>query len=165
MIIKSSSVNYYGSYQLIKKYERNENIRFFHGNNTLTNKLDTIISPKNTNNQKILEDELQKAISKFSAKYGVGIIMNPNTGEVLALASLPSYDPNNYNNYDDNARRNKAIADIYEPGSTFKTITACAAIEENIVNEEDKFNGYGGVFQGNGYVIRDVHGLGVVTFR
>jgi len=115
--------------------------------------------------QRIVEYELKRGVENAMAESGTVVAIEPQTGEILAIASYPNYDPHHSSKPQPGDMRVRAITDIYEPGSTFKTITACAAIEENIVNEDDKFNGYGGVFQGNGYVIRDVHGLGVVTFR
>jgi len=59
--------------------------------------------------------------------------MNPHTGEILAMANEPTFNPNAYRDFDDNERRNRAVQDLYEPGSTFKVVTASAAIEENVI--------------------------------
>ena len=56
--------------------------------------------------------------------------MNPHTGEILAMANEPTFNPNAYRELDETARRNRAVQDLYEPGSTFKVVTASAALEE-----------------------------------
>ena len=108
--------------------------------------------------QSIVEKYLGKAVEENIAEYGSIVIMRPQTGEVLAMANYPTFDANdpftpnteelkaNWDNMDSKARsdalnqmwRNKAISDTQEPGSTFKLITATAALEENVVNLEDK---------------------------
>lgn len=115
--------------------------------------------------QRIVEYELKKGVEYAQAESGTVVAIEPETGDILAIASYPNYDPYSSSKPRPGDMRVRAITDIYEPGSTFKTITAAAAIEENIVHENDRLNGYGGVFQGNGYAIRDVHGVGVVTFK
>jgi stage V sporulation protein D (sporulation-specific penicillin-binding protein) len=67
------------------------------------------------------------------------LIMNPKTGEILAMANRPTYDPNDYQNYDNSTRRNKAVVDTYEPGSTFKIITASTAYDSGVVSLSDHF--------------------------
>ncbi|SHM06598.1 stage V sporulation protein D (sporulation-specific penicillin-binding protein) [Caldanaerovirga acetigignens] len=89
--------------------------------------------------QYIAERELEKAIAENDAKKGTIIVMDPKTGEILALANKPDYDPNNYKNYSSSVWRNSAISDVYEPGSTFKIVTAAAALEEGVVGPDDKF--------------------------
>lgn len=115
--------------------------------------------------QRIVEYELKKGVAYAQAESGTVVAIEPETGDILAIASYPNYNPYSSTKPRPGDMRVRAITDIYEPGSTFKTITAAAAIEENIVHENDRLNGYGGVFQGNGYAIRDVHGVGVVTFK
>jgi len=89
--------------------------------------------------QHIAERELEKALAEHNAKRGTIIVMDPRTGEILALTNKPDYDPNNYGEYPQNLWRNAAISDVYEPGSTFKIVTASAALEEGIARPEDKF--------------------------
>ena len=70
----------------------------------------------------------------------IGIIMDPNTGEILAMASRPTYDPENYQDYDQEIfNRNLPIWSTYEPGSTFKIVTFSAALEEGVMKLEDRF--------------------------
>ncbi len=87
--------------------------------------------------QAILEDELQVGVQRFKANYGTGIIMDPTTGEILAMANYPSYDPNVPGDINVENRRNFAIADMVEPGSTFKLVTAIAAIEQGSLRKEN----------------------------
>ncbi len=115
--------------------------------------------------QRIVEYELKRGVENAMAESGTVVAIEPKSGQILAIASYPNYVPQQTTKPRPGDMRVRAITDMYEPGSTFKTITASAALEENIVNEEDKLNGYGGIFQGNGYTIRDVHGVGVITFR
>jgi stage V sporulation protein D (sporulation-specific penicillin-binding protein) len=89
--------------------------------------------------QYIAERELAKAIQETGSKKGVVIILKPKTGEVLAMANLPSFDPNDFNSYPAEYRRNTAVSDLYEPGSTFKVVTAAAALEERVTTPERRF--------------------------
>jgi cell division protein FtsI (penicillin-binding protein 3) len=115
--------------------------------------------------QSIVEYELKMGMELTQSEGGSVIIMNPNTGEILALASSPSFNPNvSAERIPDNVR-NRAINDEYEPGSTFKLITACAALEEKLVTPERVFSGYGGSYTIGGRTITDVHGYGNITFR
>ena len=85
--------------------------------------------------QQSLENELDNAMSKYDAESAIAIAMNPNNGEVLAMASRPNFDSNNYQNYSsETINRNLPIWMTFEPGSTFKIITLTSAIEENLIN-------------------------------
>jgi cell division protein FtsI/penicillin-binding protein 2 len=90
------------------------------------------------------KDELEKAVKKFNGTAGSMIVMNPNTGAIYALVNYPSYDPNTRETYSNDTRRNRAISDMYEPGSTFKTFTMSAYIKEFPDCDSQK------VFCGNG---------------
>ncbi len=99
-------------------------------------------------------NELKQTVAKFRADSGTVIIMNPNNGEIYAMANYPSYDPINFKNYEKKIIRNKAITDIYEPGSTFKIFTMSAFLREFKDGEQHK------VFCGNGeyeYFGRKIH--------
>src|SRR5690606_8357506 len=87
--------------------------------------------------QNILEEELRAGVKQYEASSATGIIMNPNTGEILALSNVNDFDPNKYWEADDDSRRNKALTDTYEPGSTFKSITLAALFDQNLCNEDD----------------------------
>jgi cell division protein FtsI/penicillin-binding protein 2 len=83
--------------------------------------------------QFVTESALKKQVTEFHAQSGTAIVMDPNTGEVLALADLPHFDPNAYWKFSPDARRERAVQDAYEPGSTFKLLTAAAALESGKV--------------------------------
>lgn len=87
--------------------------------------------------QHLLERELQAGIEVSRAAAGTAIIMDPHTGEILAMASYPTFNPNVANRATPDERRFRATQDVYEPGSTFKIVTAAAAIEEGIVKPSD----------------------------
>ncbi len=94
-----------------------------------------------------LENELKNAYEKYNADGAIGIVINPNTGEILAMTSMPSFNPENYQNYNEEIiNRNLAIWSNFEPGSTFKIMTLAASINEDVVNVfEDKFNDTGSI--------------------
>jgi len=118
----------------------------------------------NTSIQHSAEKELEATILKYRAKSGVAIVMEPFTGEVLALANYPTFDPNNYSNQSAEQRRNRAVTDSFEPGSTFKTILAAAALEEGVVGKEDLFYCEMGKYPYAGKVIHDTHPHGWLSF-
>ncbi len=89
--------------------------------------------------QYIAEKELENTVKRFQAESGWIIIMNPWTGEILAMANYPSYDTNFYPT-SPSLERNNCISYIYEPGSTFKIISIAAALQEEVVNENDIFD-------------------------
>ena len=94
--------------------------------------------------QVALERELDNAVSQYNPDGALGIAMNPNTGEILAIASRPSFSPSGYQNYTtEEINRNLPIWMTYEPGSTFKIITLAASLEEKIVdlNNDNYFDG------------------------
>lgn len=89
--------------------------------------------------QHIAERELEKVVAEHKAKKGTIIVMDPRNGEILALANKPDYDPNNFNKVPQKLWRNIAVTDTYEPGSTFKIVTAAAGLEEGIVTPDSTF--------------------------
>ena len=117
-----------------------------------------------TSVQHLAEKELEATISKYRAKAGVVIVVEPFTGEVLALANYPSFNPNNFSKQSSQQRRNRAVADSFEPGSTFKTILAAAALEEGVVGREDLFYCEMGKYSYAGKTIHDTHPYGWLPF-
>ncbi len=115
--------------------------------------------------QQIVEQELQRGIQQAEAAAGTAIAMNPFTGEILAMASYPNFNPNDLRTFSPTGAKNRAIADIYEPGSTFKAITAAALLEENLISPEDSVQGHYGKLRIKNHTIRDAHPLGKTTFR
>jgi len=89
--------------------------------------------------QFVAEHALSEQVRAFHALDGTAIVMDPWTGEILALANLPDFDPNRFWKYDDAARRDRAAMDAYEPGSTYKLITAAAALDSHKVSWTDRF--------------------------
>jgi cell division protein FtsI (penicillin-binding protein 3) len=117
-----------------------------------------------TSIQHLAEKELEAGVTKNRAKAGVAIVMEPFTGEVLALANFPSFNPNNFSKESAQQRRNRAVADSFEPGSTFKTILAAAALEEEVVGKEDLFYCEMGKYAYAGKIIHDTHSYGWLPF-
>jgi cell division protein FtsI (penicillin-binding protein 3) len=117
-----------------------------------------------TSIQHLAEKELEATISKYRAKAGVAIVVEPFTGEVLALVNYPSSNPNHFAKLSAQQRRNRAVTDSFEPGSTFKTILAAAALEEGVVGKEDLFYCEMGKYPYAGKVIHDTHPHGWLPF-
>lgn len=90
--------------------------------------------------QNIAERELEKAVRENGAKRGCILLMDPMNGEILAMGNYPRFDPNRYNDYPGENRKNWTVTDSYEPGSTFKVITAAAALEEGAVSKDSQFH-------------------------
>ncbi|MDT3696153.1 MAG: penicillin-binding protein [Ignavibacterium sp.] len=109
------------------------------------------------NYQQILEDEVRKGIKDYSAVSGTAIMMNPNTGEILALTNIEDYDPNEYWKANDFQRRNRAITDTYEPGSTFKSFTLASLLDQNLCRLGETLNLENGKYKLNSVNIRDTH--------
>jgi len=100
-----------------------------------------------THLQHIAERELARTVREHQADAGTVVMLDPATGEVLALANWPTFNPNRFSEYKATARRNRAIQDIYEPGSTFKLVTAAAALQEGVVSRDERFDVSAGVMQ------------------
>ena len=115
--------------------------------------------------QYMVENELDKAMDKWRASAAAVIMMDPLTGEILALANRPSFDPNSLSGSKNFERRNRAITDCYEPGSTFKIIVGTAALEERVVSLDTPFDCSRGVVEVGKRVIHDVHRNGLLTFK
>ncbi|MDD5432185.1 MAG: penicillin-binding transpeptidase domain-containing protein [Candidatus Omnitrophica bacterium] len=115
--------------------------------------------------QYIAERELDKAYKTYHAKGASIIVMDPYTGAILALASRPTFDLNNHSNVSKDQIRNRAICDMFEPGSVFKIVTASAAIEEKKVNEQDRFFCENGVYRVGPHLLHDHKAHGWLTFR
>ena len=107
------------------------------------------------NYQSILQQELIKRLEETNAKSAMGVIMNPQTGAILAMASVPSFDNNNFSKYPLDNHRCKVITDQFEPGSTFKIIAATAALSEKKIDINEEFNCENGQFDYFGTSIKD----------
>ncbi len=115
--------------------------------------------------QYILEKNLDEVVSKWKAVAATAIMMDPKTGEILAMANRPSFDPNKPSGVNAEKRRNRAITDCYEPGSTFKIVAGVAALEEGIVSPNSKIDCSAGYIEVGGKKIKDVHKNGLLTFK
>jgi len=114
--------------------------------------------------QHVAERELRAAVAHNRAAGGTVMIMAPDTGEILALANEPTFNPNAFSSAAPEHRRNRAVQDIYEPGSTFKVVTASAAIEEHVIGIDDVIDVSGGKIRFGSRVIDDTHNYGSLTF-
>src|SRR5437764_7006392 len=113
--------------------------------------------------QYIAERELAAVIAKTHAQAGTVVVMNPNTGEILALANWPKFNPNAANEASAEARMDRAVSALYEPGSTFKLITLAAAFDQGIVRPEEVFDCENGAVYVAGHRIRDHKPFGLLT--
>ena len=113
--------------------------------------------------QYIAEKELERAMEDTKAVAGTVVVQNPQTGEILALANRPTFNPNVFYSVPKEALKNRAVSDVYEPGSVFKTVTYSAAIEQNVVRPEDHVDCQNGSINVFGMTIRDHERLGVIT--
>jgi cell division protein FtsI (penicillin-binding protein 3) len=107
--------------------------------------------------QHLTEKELEATVTKYRAKGGIALVVEPHSGEILALANYPFFNPNNFTGVSSQRWRNRAVTDSYEPGSTFKTILAAAALEEGVVGKEDLFYCEQGSYPYAGRIIHDTH--------
>jgi cell division protein FtsI/penicillin-binding protein 2 len=120
---------------------------------------DTLVLTLDEVIQHIAERELGRALDQTRARGGVAIVMDPWTGDLLALASLPSFDPNHYETAPPALWKNSAVAEVYEPGSTFKVILAAAALSSRVVTQKETFPDAGRI-RINGFVIHDAEPVG-----
>ena len=117
--------------------------------------------------QHVAERELAEGVRVSGAERGSAIVMDPFTGELLAMANYPTFNPNNFKAYKDEVKKNPAVQDVYEPGSTFKVVTAGAALEEKLNKPSDLINTSPGVIRFGARVIDEAkgHNYGTLTFE
>ena len=113
--------------------------------------------------QHIVERQLKEGIEEVGGEKGMAIIMNPETGEVLAMASYPFLDPNNFSKFPEVNRRNLPMWYAHEPGSTMKVFLAASALDDKKVNPNSKFNCENGRRRIGSAVIRDIKPRGTLT--
>ncbi len=114
--------------------------------------------------QYIAERELRRGVEENRAAGGAAVVMDPLTGEILALANEPTFNPNAFRESTEVERRNRAIQDLYEPGSTFKIVTASAALEEQVIQPDDIVETGNGRIRIGSRVVNDTHGYGAISF-
>src|SRR5262249_3459393 len=115
--------------------------------------------------QHIVERELDRAMDTTGSKAASAVVLDPTTGEVLALANRPTVDPNQYGKASNDERRNRAVTDVYEPGSTFKVATGSAVLDRDAVRPTDLFNCENGSYAFAGRRVRDHQAYGILSFR
>lgn len=115
--------------------------------------------------QFIAERALDESFKKHNASGASVIVMDPRTGEILAMANRPTFDLNNFDDSIAGSHRNRSICDFYEPGSVFKIVTASAALEEDKVKEADKFFCENGSYKVGNHILHDYRPHGTLTFR
>ena len=116
--------------------------------------------------QPVVERELRAGVEENRAAAGSAVVMDPQTGEIVALASWPSFNPNAYRESARESQRNRAVQDLYEPGSTFKIVTAGAALEENVLQPDSPVETSPGRIRFGSRVIDEDrgHNYGLLTF-
>ena len=107
--------------------------------------------------------QLKAAVKKYHAKAGSAVVLDIDTGEVLAMVNQPSYNPNNNKSRVPNATRNRAITDVFEPGSTVKPLTAISALVSGKYRSTTKVDTSPGLIRVGGRWVRDSHNYGVLT--
>jgi cell division protein FtsI/penicillin-binding protein 2 len=112
--------------------------------------------------QRYAEQALSEAIHQHHARGGTIVIIKPSTGEILALANYPTFDPNNVSDSTEIERRNRAVESSFEPGSIFKLVTYSAALEEHLINPDSKIDCGGGEIRIADRIVHD-HPYGVLT--
>ena len=115
--------------------------------------------------QQIVEEELAPVMSTHFPQSASAIVIRPRTGEILALATLPTFDPNAPGRFPGEARRNRVITDTFEPGSTFKTVTLAGALNDGVVRLSDTYDCEWGVFYFAGKPLHDHEHYGVMTVQ
>ena len=113
--------------------------------------------------QYIAEKELAQAIQETHAKSGTVIVENPNSGELLAVANWPTFNPNAAKDSLPDARVDRAASSLYEPGSVFKIVTLSAAIDQGVTNPDEVIDCQNGAIYIAGHRIRDHKAYGLLT--
>src|SRR5713226_5053720 len=137
--------------------------RWFDGAEAVHDRGTNVVLTLDEKIQYIAERELQFAMGKTRALAGTLIVMNPNTGEILALANWPKFNPNAATEAPAEARINRAVSALYEPGSTFKLITLAAAFDQSITRPDEVFDCENGAVYVAGHRIRDHKRFGLLS--
>jgi cell division protein FtsI (penicillin-binding protein 3) len=124
---------------------------------------DSVVLTIDQNIQYIAERELERGMEESHAIAGTVIVENPHTGEILALTNRPTFNPNIRKEIKNEALKDRAVSDIYEPGSTFKMVTISAGLEEKITRPDEVFDCQMGSIVINGMRIHDSHKNGLLT--
>ncbi|HET7746638.1 MAG TPA: penicillin-binding transpeptidase domain-containing protein, partial [Vicinamibacteria bacterium] len=115
--------------------------------------------------QHVVERELDKAVTESGSVAGWAVVMDPRSGEVLAMANRPTFNPNRFQAYPSARWKNRAVADAYEPGSIFKVFTAAAGLQERVVDPDEVLDCGRGFIEIAGIRINDHHPYDLLSFR
>ena len=115
--------------------------------------------------QYIAEKEVERTVSETQAAGVSVVVMDPNNGEVLAMANYPQFNPNEYGQFPQENWKNRAVSQIYEPGSTFKIVTAVSALEEKLTTLEELIDCQMGHIDIFGHRIHDHKPFGILSVR
>jgi cell division protein FtsI/penicillin-binding protein 2 len=126
---------------------------------------DNIVLSLDINLQKILEEELEKGVNESKSRSGKALIISVKTGEILAMSSFPTFNPNNIKSSDTVGMKNRVISDQYDPGSTFKVITAAAVLDKNIAGRNTEINTENGEYKFSGRTLKDEYGSSTMSFQ
>jgi len=124
-----------------------------------------IVLTLDKNFQTIVDDELERGVISNNANFGMAILMDPNTGEILAMSSTPGFDPNKPSRSTTDERRNRPVTDIFEPGSTFKVFPAAALLQENVKKPNDIVFCENGSYKFYDHIVHDTKKYGWLSFR
>lgn len=114
--------------------------------------------------QKIAEQALERGVKRVKAKRGCAVVIDPKNGDVLAIANYPFYDPNRRSETDMESWKNFAVSSLYEPGSTFKSITSSAVLQEKVTTPDERFFAENGVWRHGVALIKDSKPMGEINF-
>ena len=111
-----------------------------------------------------VEDALERAVTASGARSGMAVVIDQKTGEILALANYPSFDPNKLKEITKDNLTNRVIQSVYSPGSVFKLVTYGTALEKNLITPEGMIDSGNGTIEVAKHKFRDSHGVGTVTY-
>ncbi len=126
---------------------------------------DSIVLTIDSTIQYICETALKKAVVDSDAKSGMAIVMRPSTGEIIAMALYPEFNPNSFSNYNCDTWRNRTVTDPFEPGSVMKVFVAAAAMDKGFCTPKSIFFCENGAYRVGKFVIHDTHSHGWLTLN
>ncbi|MBF0229972.1 MAG: penicillin-binding protein 2 [Desulfamplus sp.] len=126
---------------------------------------DSLVLTIDSTIQFISENALQKAVEDNGAVSGTAIVMRPNTGEILAMALYPTFNPNSFSDFDRSRWRNRAVSDTFEPGSTMKVFVAAAVVENRYATPKSLFFCENGAYRVGGATVKDTHKYEWLTLK
>jgi cell division protein FtsI/penicillin-binding protein 2 len=112
-----------------------------------------------------VEQALEQGVKNSNSNAGMAIVLDPKTGEILAMANYPTFDPNRFTEFAADNFKNRAMHDVYSPGSVFKLITYGSAINENLMSADDEIDCRGGGIEVAGHLFKDSHATKVMSYN